>query len=402
MPITEKRDSTGTLPGSFAVNLVPNTPLSVLQDIADYPLSYVVITDAHLPGDAVTAADMVASSGYTGQINQMGANLLTLEGHSLAVLLGDPDGKADTAEGADFESASYDIEAHFDNYIDGKANGLTKGDISTLSATYTYEIKTGDTRRDILYAICEMRPIAKHEFRVSHAGAINVGYGNYPGMFSQDQVVFTRDPGGRAGNIVGLQAQITVSDLDWSDLTSKVVVDWNSGVSLQTASNTLTNTVGFAGAALVVERPVSNRPTRPAPQDRRRRAAWASSSANNALRLATSVAGDYADARQQIEISLDEYAPWRFFIPGDTVYVWDPLTDIYDATNQITYRGESIFPEEVRVFGWTTPVQEGYGVYHHRSDGAGGMELVDLTEWVNWETGTTKLEIGALRRSLTG
>lgn len=95
------------------------------------------------------------------------------------------------------------------------------------------------------------------------------------------------------------------------------------------------------------------------------------------------------------ECSVDEYCIPRLITPGDWVYVYDPDNGIGGGT-QVTFQGRSVFPEKFRCVGTTWPVQKGMGVYV----GNDVYGITDITDFVRWETGATRLDIDSLPRAL--
>lgn len=401
MGFTEKRSGPGPTAGSFDINL-ERPPRRLLDDLEDYPLSYVVVYPVHQPLDAIDPASSAAQAIYFGQIQKLDRNQSTLTGAGLAVLLGDQGGVGDIIKIADFTTGSLDVEDHVDTYVVGSTNGLTKGTVGSDATTFPLEYRSGDTRRDILTAICDACD-ADYEWRIDITDA-TFDVDTAANLFTQDAVILTRDAGGRDGSITGLRAALELEETDWSDLTSEYIVDWNSGVNNGSSTNSITNMKNPAGGTLTREAYTTNQARAPKPSNTApgwAHAAWAIAGQTEANQLAATLAGRTDDARLQIGVEIDEYAPTRFIKPGDTIYVYDPLLGIVNTSNQVQYRGEVTFPEQVRVLGMDWPLQEGMGVYHYRWNGS-GMELAeDLTPWVAFETGTTSIEVGALRRTLT-
>lgn len=100
-----------------------------------------------------------------------------------------------------------------------------------------------------------------------------------------------------------------------------------------------------------------------------------------------------------ITVEVDEYLPTRFAPVGSTIGVYAPRVDVEDTANPIVYGGRTIFPINARLLRATWPIAAGAGVYF-RSGFAGTVgRVTDLTEWVEWDRGRTRLEIDAIRTS---
>lgn len=105
-----------------------------------------------------------------------------------------------------------------------------------------------------------------------------------------------------------------------------------------------------------------------------------------------------SEPRNTIELSTTRYDVEGTIKVGDSVWVWDPESGLYDLANKIIFAGEDYFPGKLRVVGLTWPITKGMGVYFRRNTAAG--ETYDLTPYVLWESGSTQVEVGAFSRSL--
>ena len=401
MPITEKLH----LPGSFTVTLEQGTPKHVRDaiDLATYPWSYIVVTDTHHRVTDLSAADMLSVAVYSGVYRKRSQDGLELNGAGLAVLLGDEDNKGDIYLAADFDpSTSRTYQAHVAALL--YVNGITAGAVGADgSAAFTFKGNTGDTPRQWLDHLRTAKPGTDFGWRINPDGTFDSQFKSV--LWNSGAILFSSSPSGRDANVTGLHAVLTVGEEDAEDISSSVEVDWNDGASIQSASTSLPSTVvGFDGAAITLERYMTNRTRRPRPTTGGHAAfrAWYANSAATALKIGQREAGKYDDLHQQLDITHTEYSPWRFYGVGDTAYVWDVDQGLVDTANQVQFRGEVVFPALARIVGHTTPIYDGYGVYSYRSDGAGGMEFYDLTDYVAFEDGSTKLEVGDLKRTLAG
>jgi hypothetical protein len=400
--ITEQRSSTGPTPGEFTIDLLHNTPSSVREHVARHPLSYIVVTPVHLTDPGLGAGTLFGNAIYVGQIRSLDRDITTLQGEDMCVLLGDSDGLGDIYQGADTTGASAAFQTHFADNITGRMNGLGTGTIGTSSA-FTLPKETGDTRREWLDFMCAAVPGTDFEWVISPLTGVNAN--TAANLFPTGQVIFTPDAGGRDGNIVGSRAEITLGEQDWSDLTSQTVVDYDQNpANFKTATNTITNMVTPGGAAYSAERLISNRmtarPTRGGWAALRR---WLIRNATNAQKVANRERTRFSTARQQLDVTVFEFAPRRLGIyPGVTVYLHDPTIGLSNTANQVQYRGETVFPVTSRIMKMIWPVADGMGVYHWHSNGAGGMTFTDLTRWVDFNPNpAVSLEVGALRRTFT-
>jgi hypothetical protein len=71
-----------------------------------------------------------------------------------------------------------------------------------------------------------------------------------------------------------------------------------------------------------------------------------------------------------------------------------------DESNQVYFQGQLVMPVVMQLQAVTWPIQEGMGVYFRYYSGSTPV-WVDLTEYVEFESGSTTLDVGALPRTLT-
>ncbi len=97
-----------------------------------------------------------------------------------------------------------------------------------------------------------------------------------------------------------------------------------------------------------------------------------------------------------IKVSTDDFCPLDAVSVGAPLYVYDPDSDVYDTANEVHYGGQIVWPKILRVQAIVDmPVREGMGVYFRTPD-----DVFDLTDYVKFETGSTRIEVGERVRSL--
>jgi len=112
-------------------------------------------------------------------------------------------------------------------------------------------------------------------------------------------------------------------------------------------------------------------------------------------------AAEYArrqPVRTLVSVSVEGFNVRQAIEPGDNVYAWSLHDRLVDVTNQITTRGETIHPTILRCFGMESPIQEGQGVQYLPNDP--DAPWIDLTPYIRWESGPTRLDVGSPRRSV--
>ena len=80
----------------------------------------------------------------------------------------------------------------------------------------------------------------------------------------------------------------------------------------------------------------------------------------------------------------------RYVNPGDWVYVHDITAGLYDTSNQVQFRGNTISPVKLRVQGTTWPIMQDMGVYYRDLNGV----YTDLTQYVLYDTSDTIIDVG--------
>ncbi len=114
--------------------------------------------------------------------------------------------------------------------------------------------------------------------------------------------------------------------------------------------------------------------------------------------------------KRSINLDLDYYDIQGDFEVGDNIFVYDTdlgFEDTDDKVNEdptrtskfeVSYQGQYVNPEKIRVTSITWPVQNTYGVYLRRltSTSQNNYQYINLTPYVNFENGGTTLEVGDL------
>lgn len=117
--------------------------------------------------------------------------------------------------------------------------------------------------------------------------------------------------------------------------------------------------------------------------------------------LAAMQYGRFDSAHEEIKLGSIEYDIGPRVKVGDNIWVYDPRRGIVDLNNPIQYRGSQIYPEVIRCVGHTWPIKNGMGVYFRRYIPGGStwaIEYVDLTPFIDWESGGSTVDIGSVPR----
>ena len=114
--------------------------------------------------------------------------------------------------------------------------------------------------------------------------------------------------------------------------------------------------------------------------------------------------------KRSINLDLDYYDIQGDFEVGDNIFVYDTdlgFEDTDDKVNEdptrtskfeVSYQGQYVNPEKIRVTAITWPIENTYGVYLRRltSTSSNTYQYINLTPYVSFEEGGTTLEVGDL------
>ena len=114
--------------------------------------------------------------------------------------------------------------------------------------------------------------------------------------------------------------------------------------------------------------------------------------------------------KRSINLDLDYYDIQGDFEVGDNIFVYDTDLGFEDTTDkvnedptrtakyEVSYQGQYVNPEKIRVTSITWPIKNTYGVYLRRltSPSSNTYQYINLTPYVSFEDGGTTLEVGDL------
>lgn len=359
--------------GNWSGRLHPDTPDSVLDLIE--PFGHIIITAGDVGPGVLNGNNILGQSIYTGVVSPREADNTILGGYGLPWWLGPI---SDVTESS-ITTSELTAAALIDTYVLLNAddcNGITPGDITASATTRTIKIEPGMDRLQVLALICRVFGLG---WRINPDGTLDVDTSANLWSTTPTAIV-TPKWGGRDRNITGWRADIRLAD-DVDDYRTRWVVKPETGAN-QDATIT-TPYYGLTGNLIVREGYTD-----------------ASSSApgtTQAAAIAAQQLGRFDDVREQIEVDLlDANQPRTEIGPGDWLYAWNPRRGIVGA-GRVHYRGHLLDPAPLRVFEVEWPIERGHGVYYRAPDSGG--TIVRLTDHWLWETGPTRLVVGAGRRT---
>ena len=350
-------------PGQFDLNLRTDAPFAVWSQVQEF--DHIVITPTYLkPVSAFSDANILSTAIYTGVVTGR-PNPTSFAGQGLGYWLGTDQGLGDI-----LDSAVSNTAGTLSTWVTSLLpSSLTAGTVTNTGNTLTYTYQWV-TRREAIDHMC--RSVGA-EYRIKPNGTFDAAAPT--SLFvTTPTVVITKHPEGSEGATRGLETVEVNQSRDVEGYTTKVI---NVGDGLTTGTATGSNVYkDLLKNNVVLERLVNS------PKE-----ASGSLTAHAAKVLAL-----YGSIRQSVTLSSDTYAVPVWVRPGDYVWLYDERAGLVDPANQIVWRGELISPVKLRTKSYIWPVTKGMGVYARRS-GATPV-YTDLTEYVEWEDGAVRWEIG--------
>ncbi|WP_432131250.1 fibronectin type III domain-containing protein [Streptomyces tendae] len=379
-------------PGSWELSLSTATPRDVLDAIHFFGHLAVVpgrLDPAQYGDVLLTAARYVGVvrnkevSGNRGAMTTDGLNSYRISGASMAIWLGDEDGK-----GAVYEVPVALSAQTFANSIRALLPGsgaVDEGTLHTVAGTYTGTHRFEDPRTAITY-VCGVftsdqdNPV---EWRVNGDGTLDAG--KVSDLYvSVPKCVVASLASGYDLDLTSLGGDFE-TERDVEDFTTRVVLlAEGEGESIAT------------GSADIIANPYLDIHGNPVQMTQL--VSESDTSTGNADARAQLQLNRFTNPRQALTLSAADYDIRGSFQVGDYVYAYDPDSGLVDSDNEITFRGQRINPVAIRVSETSWPITEGHTVAFRAQDGT----WYDLTDYVEFESpGSTSITVGGISRTLT-
>lgn len=372
--------------GSWSVQLAPETPQTIIDQI-QY-LGHITISTGR-PDPRVSGDSLLTSARYTGVLRgiawqQQGPQI---SGSGMAYWLGDENDKGPVItsqllfNGVDLATAI--------NGCMASTQSVRVGTIHPVSLGYTgyHQFVTIRKAIDFITSTVTDDTLNPVEWRVNGDATLDAGraadlYGPTP-----TAAVVRRHVGAdMALRALPGTAQVTEDVQDYA--TEVILLGQGSGLAISSAVASLTSGQipykDLFGNTVSIKRTVSQSSTNQA----------------NSLVQAQLALNQYANPRDAVQVSTDQFDIEGDVSVGNWVWVHDPDSSLVDnsgSPNEIVFRGERINPVKLRVTDMTWPVTAGMSVAYRGPDGT----WLDLTDYVVWETGSTTMTVGGYNRSLT-
>ncbi|MER7500436.1 hypothetical protein AB0L05_27640 [Nonomuraea pusilla] len=375
MPVNEKLMQLG----SWKLTLVNETPQTVLDQLQYF--GHVAFVPGRL-NPAEYGDQLLTMARYVGVLTGRDIDHIrrTVDGQSMAVWLGDADGKGDVIE------TPISINSTFPNAIRailGSGTAVIEGTLHSVPGTYKGRHVWQSKRKAISY-ICDTMGA---EWRVNGDGKLDAGLATDLYDEVPDTVIVRRRPNrhtdGDDLTMHGLRGDMGVAT-DVDDWTTRLVL--------------LAEGQGDAVVTGAADNPVNPyKDIRGNPVKRTRVISESTTTPTNAQGRAEYQLSRFVDPRAAMRLTTDDYDVVGAFSVGDWAYVYDPDTGLVDPGVEITFRGERINPVRLRMVGASWPIRRGMTVAYRDKTGS----WLDLTPYVDWEGGETTVDVGDLLKSLS-
>lgn len=359
-------------PGSFDITLnrdIVPVPFSVTDSfrMRDQAFGHILILPARVEPDDFDDATLFDLSVFTG-VYRVQRNRTTLKGNHATIWLGDPNGKGPIREIA--STGNFNMATWVAGTIPAT---LTSGTIGAPGGTLDWSTiyKTPREDLDVIadYFGCEWQVTDNLELNVNTVALL---YGASPA------VIATPFWEGRDGELVALRCTFDV-DESAEEYTTRVLALDNAGNPGSADISPATPYSDGLGNLVTWNRYAGSTDTAPGS-------------------IAGEAAGQLArndQIDQHITASTDAFCPMADVECGAPIYAYDPEKNVYDLDNEAHYAGDITWPMNLRVQSIEMQLREGMGVLFRAGDGT----YTDLSDYVAWETGSSRLELGARQTS---
>jgi len=410
MAITERLMA----PGNFTVNFSQEfTPTAIIESIKEW--GHIVVTPQEIDVDTLNDSDILSSSRYTGIVlnRTLEEGVVTVAGQGLELYLGDGSGKGmviaesnNIGKVRTYTNVTLSEALFNSSVVDGKPFGIMRDEAGNLQAIQQGTISDPATLytgqhfvETALSALKFVSEILNTEYRVNPNGTIDAGPSAnlFVGVGSNEPTsVVVKSAYGEDPEYEGVTPSGLRSEFDATDWVSRV--DFTGEVGY---FNIPTDVAGEASLSSIPYKDLHGNDLKrvglvqepEAPEEHLNTRAQA-------------MLNELARVKKILNLDLTQYEVSGDMKVGDFVYAFDPDVGFVDTDEdataesrdkyEVTFRGQTITPAKVRVTGLTFPIMSGMGVYFRDKDG----NYTDLTEYVQFESGATQVELGDVLRSI--
>jgi hypothetical protein len=410
MAITERLMAPGNFTVSFSQEF---TPTAIIESIKEW--GHIVLTPQEIDVDTLNDSDVLSASRYTGIVlnRTLEEGTVTVSGQGLELYMGDGSGKGmviaesnNIGKVRTYTNATLS-ETLFNSVVsDGKPFGIMRDEAGNLQAIQQGTISDPATLytgqhfvETSLSALKFVSEILNTEYRVNPNGTIDAGPSAnlFVGVGTNEPTsVVVKSAYGEDPEYEGVTPQGLRSEFDATDWVSRV--DFTGEVGY---FNIPTDVAGEANLSSIPYKDLHGNDLKrvglvqepEAPEE-------------HLNTRAQSMLNELSRVKKILNLDLTQYEVSGDMKVGDFVYAFDPDVGFVDTDEdasaesrdkyEVTFRGQTITPAKVRVTGLTFPIMSGMGVYFRDKDG----NYTDLTEYVQFESGSTQVELGDVLRSI--
>jgi hypothetical protein len=360
--------------GSWGITLQAETPREILDRLAYF--GHIAIVPGRV-NPAEYGDNLLSMARYVGVLTKRELDdEARIGGQGMAVWLGDSDDKGEVFETP--ESISNKTFAQAITQLMTGSTSVVVGTLYSVAGTYSGQ-HIWQSRGKAVDYVCQTM---NAEWRVN--GNATLDAGPIANLYvTTPTCVVVRKDAGKDLTLTGITGDMQLSR-DVEDFTTRVVL-LAEGEGESTAT----------GAANILSNPYLD--IRGNPVKRVRLVSESTTSTGNANARAQLQLNRFTGTRNALKLSADDYEIRGSFQVGDYVWVYDPDAGLVDTAQEITFRGQRINPIKLRAVETSWPVTERMTVAYRHQDGT----WINLTDYVNPETGATSIGVGELSRSLT-
>jgi hypothetical protein len=377
--------------GSWDLKLNADAPLGLRQSLTFGTIIYVTPTDhgtadaPYVRGQAVFAGILTRRAVRAGMYSGcgIGGMLASAKGQSAYI-----HPSFATLPATPFSFTQFIARM----FASGWTNGVTVGTAYNPTATTVAAFDAANSP-GLKTALDTIAAQTGNEWRITPQSTIDYGTPSStlapprwadpsPGLFKNRQIVISPEFGfaSQNGGWKLLPPVAWTPETDIESLRNRAIVinasKNNQVLVAPTVPAIVFKTAGGAAMYLWNDRPII------APSD----------NTTDITNLATAAANVYCAGLYRIGCTVDLFCPPTQFVPGDTIYIFDPIEGL-TGTTHVPVPGMAVPPLPIRVMGSNWPIAAGLGIY--AVDPQDRTVITNLTRWVAWESAPTSLTLGS-------
>lgn len=373
--------------GDWDLRLKPDTPLSIRREVSRG--DSIVITSTRA-ASVSSRSDLLGVARWRGVLLELSEDRTALAGQGMLWYLGSGPGLGQYLTVSVLPRTWTTYLSAIDSYSDGHGAGFGWGG---LVKQPDYPIPGGlwpnsgasddDLPDTVLEILLYLAGVLDVEFYVTPDGKFYSGVAGSSYLFTiTPTVIVMRGQSGRDAGLTGLEIADWRVSTDIYDSAFYIRVVSSAGVGSADYTSEFHGDASGANT-LIRTRYYTNTDV---------------DNLTDAGLLVDSLKAKHGP-RRTVAVSVNAYDVGRWLSPGDYLYAYDPIDQLYDDTNKVQYHGMQVCPAKLRLYGMRWPIQQGMGVYRLASFTSDTPQVTDLTDYVEFESGPATLEVDAPPRA---